>query len=254
MCSVYTGAFIRRKWLDSDGRTPFQQLQHEDFPQLDPLRAQNEIALINRQTGTVTYGLKSLTTIIAHRHPRLKFILEARIIQWFLQHLYSFISYNRKVIAAVKPTGRSCDPSFNITYRIAYLAFAWLITSLVLTRYTTLMAGIVPAGNAHREYLVCGGQMLFQGSILLLYRKQVLFDYLGNMMTVSLMGALALLPALFIGQWLYSPLFSTLYFLMIAGGMLLEHMRRMKLLGLNLLPSATWILYRLLVLGAILLF
>jgi len=84
--------------------------------------------------------------------------------------------------------------------------------------------------------------------------KKKLMDYLGNMMTVSMIGGILLLPALLIHR-LFPAMpaaFFPAWFIVVVGIMLLEHMRRTKLLGLNIIPSATWILYRLLVLALIL--
>lgn len=75
-------------------------------------------------------------------------------------------------------------------------------------------------------------------------------DYLGNMMTVSLFGALLLLPMLLIGSlWSGIPswLFLT-YFMAVVAVMLLEHARRMKILELGWWPSISWVLYRVIVL------
>jgi hypothetical protein len=74
-------------------------------------------------------------------------------------------------------------------------------------------------------------------------------DYLGNMMTVSLMGVLLLLPMLLIGvafPGMHALVFLA-YFMAVVGVMLLEHMRRMTILKLGWWPSISWVLYRVLV-------
>lgn len=252
MCRLYTGAFINGGLLDAQGRKPYSDVSTDEYCSLDLHRAADEIALIDRKTGEVTYGIDSLIRIITHRWPVLSPLLMTAPVRWLLEHLYAFVSYNRKVIAAVKPTGKPCNPSYHSGYRIAYLVIAFAVVSLILTTYTAYMADLLPAGHLAREYFVCGGQIIFQGAILLVYRRSRLMDYLGNMMTVSLMGALALLPLLMLSNWLQlSPLVYAAYFLLVAGGMLLEHLRRMKLLGLGYLPSVTWVIYRALVLLAI---
>jgi len=88
----------------------------------------------------------------------------------------------------------------------------------------------------------------------LLLRKGKRIDYLGNMMTVSLIGSLLLLPVL-LAHKIFPAIpseFFPAWFMVVVGIMLLEHIRRTKLLGLSTLLSATWVLYRLLVLALIL--
>ncbi len=78
--------------------------------------------------------------------------------------------------------------------------------------------------------------------------------YLGNMMTISFAGALLLLMIMGTGKVvdINAPGYSLL-FLVTAGLMLIEHARRMHLLGISWVASIGWVVYRLLVLGVILL-
>jgi hypothetical protein len=94
--------------------------------------------------------------------------------------------------------------------------------------------------------------MLFQGIVILFIDKDKLWSYLGNMMTISFGGAMLLLPGLFVAKWFgIAPLFCVLYFLVVAGLMFLEHIRRAHLLKLGWTPTLSWACYRLLVLALI---
>lgn len=253
LCRVYTGAFVKYGWLDQQGRQSFQQLPDNWHTVINDARAQSEIALINRTTHEVSYGIDALFRILAGKMPGLAPLFAAKWFRWVTQRLYFFISYNRKVIAAVKPAPgavRTCTPAYSFKYRATYLVFAWLFTTLVLNSYAVLMAGILPGGSIYRELLVCGGQMIFQGAVVSCINKEKRMDYLGNMMTVSAIGALLLLPA-FPLQWLFPGIPATgfvFYFLLVAGFMLLEHLRRVSLLGLGVSLSISWVIYRLIVL------
>lgn len=69
------------------------------------------------------------------------------------------------------------------------------------------------------------------------------------MMTISLAGGLLLLPMLLVQSLVIWPtLVYVLYFLLIAGLMFLEHLRRSSVLNLGLTLSATWALYRIAIL------
>ena len=136
---------------------------------------------------------------------------------------------------------------------MAYLIFTWFVVGFILTRYALLLGFFVPVGNPYREYLICGGQILFQGIIIGFYAPAKRWDYLGNMMTISFAGALLLLPVLLLSRIpQIVPLFYPAWFMLIAGLMLLEHIRRSKLLQLGWLMSITWIIYRIIVLIVIL--
>jgi hypothetical protein len=72
-------------------------------------------------------------------------------------------------------------------------------------------------------------------------------------MTISLAGSLALAPALAVAAFTHlPPVAATGWFLIVAGLMLLEHIRRTKLLGLDWTLTVSWAAYRLVVLILIL--
>jgi hypothetical protein len=173
---------------------------------------------------------------------------------WLMRKLYAFVSYNRKVIIpAQKIGGSAIQPAFRLHYRIAYLLFATGIAGLILTNFSGLLTGLLPAGNSYREYGIAGGQLIFQGSIIGCYAPHKAWDYLGNMMTISLAGSLLLLPAMAVASFIHLPQVLTAgYFLLVAGLMLLEHIRRTKLLSLGWVLTVSWVLYRLIALSFIL--
>lgn len=252
MCNLYTKAFVATGLLDQDGRAAYQQYA-ETCPLLDRQRAANEIALVNRATGEVTYGIASLLKVCAAAMPVLKPLFEFAPFVWLLSKVYAFISYNRRVIIPAGAGSYAFQPGFKLHYRIAHLLFTWAVTAYILTAYVHLMAGLLPQGNAFREYLVCGGQLFFQGLIVCIIAKNKAWTYLGNMMTISFGGALLLLPGLIVNSLFnLGPLFYATYFMAVAGIMLLEHIRRTSILNLGWTLSISWATYRALVLLIIL--
>ena len=246
MCNLYTTAFVKSGMLEKTGRACYQKMPDELTGQLDPQKAADEIALVNRKTGEVQYGIRSLFSIIGHAFPVFRRLFAFGPFVWLMSKVYAFVSYNRRVIVPPAHNGyRGPQPSFILHYRVAFLVFTWLGTACILSRFAPLLSGPVPAGGPLREYMICGGQILFQGIIAgFLYRGKV-WDYLGNMMTISFAGALLLLPCWLLAPLVrLSPVFCILYFLAVAGLMLLEHIRRSKLLNLGLTLTCTWVAYR----------
>lgn len=248
MCSLYTKAFVKTGLLEPDGRAAYQDA-FETCPMIDRQRAVNEIALINQTTGEVSYGIKSLFKLFAAAMPLLKPLLEYAPFIWLMSRVYAFISYNRRVIIPADSEQYLYQPTFKLSYRIAYLFFTWAFTAYILTAYVHLIYGLLPVGTIYREYLVCGGQVFFQGVIISIIANNKKWAYLGNMMTISFAGALLLLPGLILGAYFsIPPIYYVGYFMSVAGMMFLEHIRRTKLLKLGWALSISWACYRLLVL------
>jgi len=245
MCTLYTQAFVKAGLFETEGRAAYQHLASNACPMIDRQRAVNEIALVNQQTGEVTYGIKSLFKIFGSVMPFFNPLFNFAPFVWLMSKVYAFFSYNRRVIIPSIGDGFEFQPTFRLKYRIAYFVFAWAITSYILTRYADLLAGVIPAGNIYREAMICGGQIFFQGIIISVIHREKKWDYLGNMMTVSFAGSLllgiALLFSILVG---HHPLFYSFYFMSVAGLMFLEHIRRTKLLHLGWTLTITWALYR----------
>lgn len=147
----------------------------------------------------------------------------------------------------------SDEKSF-IGYRIGYLVFTWMVTSIILSHYSTLLNGIIPASKFYREFIICGGQLLFQFIVIWFIDKGKIQVYLISMMTISFLAALTLLLFMMVGDFfnLTNQHVYILLFLLTAGAMLLAHIREMKLLEISPVLSVTWVLYRIFVLIIIL--
>lgn len=255
MCSAYTNAFVKTGMLEANGRSAYQHVSENVCPVYDHQRAVNEIALINLKSGEVTYGINSLFKIIGNAWPVFGSLFAFKPFIWLMSKAYAFISYNRRVII---PTTKgeanfAYQPTFKMHYRIAYLLFTWFFTGFILTAYAHLLTPVIPLGSAWREYMICGGQVIFQGLVICAFERKETWAYLGNMMTISFAGSLLLLIPLTINHWfkLGSDVYA-LCFMGVAGLMLLEHIRRTKLLNLGWTPTITWVIYRIILLALIL--
>ncbi|GAA5083736.1 hypothetical protein GCM10023210_02730 [Chryseobacterium ginsengisoli] len=247
MCNIYSKGFIKTGMLDESGREAFTELSFKNKNLIDFNRAKNEIALVDHEKNEVIYGLDSLLLIIGNSFPTLEKIARIQPLYWFFKKLYSFVSYNRKQIIPSKKdsTEEACVPDFNLKYRLAYIAFVVIFSGFVLSIFSTKL-GLGLNQNFWREFAICIGQIVWQTVFLKSYLKDKIWDYLGNMMTVSLIGTLLLIPALFLNL---NPISSIIYFGIVVFIMFLEHLRRCKILKLNLLPTISWMTFRMTVLA-----
>ncbi|MEO8239766.1 MAG: hypothetical protein ABI793_16020 [Flavobacterium sp.] len=255
LCQVYTTAFIKAKMLDENGRKSYCQLNENEQKFVDINRASNEIALIDNQNKTVIYGIDSLLKVIGFSFPVIEKMGTMKPIKYFLKKLYSFVSYNRKVIIPSKINREiklQCVPNFNYKYRFLFIGFAATITTIVLYNYSLLIP-ILPKASVIREFLMTLGQIVFQSLFLLKFDKKTFLNYAGNLMTVSLMGSLLLLPILALQTVInVSGNIILIWFGITAFIMFIEHFRRIKILELPAYLCITWVMYRIIVLLLIL--
>jgi hypothetical protein len=255
LCSLYTTGFVKSGMLDENGRKSYCQLSAEEQNFIDLKRATNEIALVDNKNKTVTYGIDSLIKVVGFSFPVIEKIAITKPIHFILKKMYSFVSYNRKVIIPGNVSEENklqCIPDFNYKYRFLFIAFALTITSFVLFGYSDLIP-VLPKTNIFREVALAFGQIIFQSLFLFKFDKRTIMNYAGNLMTVSLMGSLILLPILILNQFINIPEIVVLgWFAITVLIMFTEHFRRIKILKLPFYLSYTWILYRILALALIL--
>lgn len=242
MCSIYSNGFIKSGMLDESGREAFTELGFRNKSLIDFNRAKNEIALIDHEKNKVIYGLDSLLLIIGNSFPDLEKIVRIKPLYWISKKLYSFVSYNRKQIIPSKKdhAEEACVPDFSVKYRIAYMSFVVIFSAYILSVFST-KSGLGLSQNFWREFAICLGQIIWQTLFLKTCLKDKVWNYLGNMMTVSLIGTLLLIPALFLNL---SSVFSIIYFGIVLFIMFLEHIRRCRILQLSFLPTLSWIIFR----------
>ncbi|MDQ0595136.1 hypothetical protein QFZ37_003505 [Chryseobacterium ginsenosidimutans] len=249
MCNIYSKGFTKCGMLDENGREAFTELSFKNKELIDFKRAKNEIALVDHNRNKVMYGLDSLLVIIGNSFPVLEKIARIKPLYWFFKKLYSFVSYNRKQIIPSKKDDidQSCIPDFNLKYRITYITFVVFFSAYILSLFTAKL-GLNVGHNFLREFTVCLGQIVWQTLFLRSYLKEKLWNYLGNMMTVSLIGTLLLIPALFLNL---NSILLIIYFGIVVTIMFLEHVRRCKILKLNFLPTISWTVFRMIALAII---
>jgi predicted DCC family thiol-disulfide oxidoreductase YuxK len=195
MCAVYTGAFVKFELLDKEGRFKFADLQHLPIASIiDKDRARHEIALIDIEKKEVRYGLESLFYILGTRFPFLHLIFKQKWFQLFMQPLYYFISYNRKVIApSSTQNSQSCNPDFHLKYRVLYILLMMYVVGVFAFSF-----GLFPIYWAYWAI-----QVLF--SILYFSKKGDMrksIAYLGHQITILLIGCLLLIPSMFLSNLL----------------------------------------------------
>lgn len=243
LCRIYTKGFVSTGMLDKNGKKPYCQLSKEELNFIDVNRASNEIALVDNINKTVIYGIDSLLKVIGFSFPWIEKIGHWKPVKFLLKKLYSFISYNRKVIIPSrinKNIKLQCIPDYSYKWRFVYIACSWAISSFIIFKYLKFL---------HLEYssfsLIAFGnfiQMPIQGLLLIKFDKEIILNYVGNLITISLFGSLILMPILVINTILnIDSSFNFVYFGITFIVMIYEHFRRLSVLMLPKYLALTWI-------------
>ncbi len=254
LCNAYTQGFIKYKMLDINGRTAFQQFDFDNNTEIDKTKAANKIVLFNSETNEITYGLPSLIKIIGFNYPNLAKLANISVIHFVLSLLYSFISYNRKMIAPSKITNEnSGNPSINLPHRIAFIACCAILVHVIVTWY--FQRFLLPFMHLRfnlPDVVLFLAQFPFQALVFYLFKQNNFYDYAGQLAFVSALAAFGLLIAgiafkvllyfhfdiQFLGIITYGAAFMFMFY---------EHLRRVKLYNWSIWICVSWIVFRLLI-------
>ena len=112
---------------------------------------------------------------------------------------------------------------------------------------------ILPKASITREIILAVGQIGFQLLFLTKVDKKTNLNYIGNLITISLLGALILLPIILLSSIIELPQLAILtWFGFTVCIMIVEHYRRINILELPKHLTLTWVLYRIIALIIIL--
>ena len=227
LCTVYSGAFIKAKMLDENGRQNFRELRTETKCLLDEKRAKNEIALVDFSNQKVYYGLDSLLIIIGNSFPFLEKIGRISFIYWFFQKFYSLVSYNRKQIIPSKTDSlaNACVPDFNLKYRFIFLIFGIGFSAFLLSSISfkfDLQVNFISA------ILLQIGLFSIQIGWIMNKSLEQIFNYLGNLNTLFLATSFLL----FLFSMVNLPVFvNQILLLLTLVVLMLEYRRRINILN-----------------------
>lgn len=252
MCSIYGKLFKQLGLIDYDVLSTYQEIDSKYTKGVDMNRAKSEIALVDLKSKHIDYGVDSFARILFHKYPFFLRVLRLKPFRFLSNLIYLFISLNRHVIIRPSRSCASpiCAPSLHRGFRLAYSIITALLTGWVLSNFFGEMMKVFSVDYPpYVEYLICFGQIVWQGLFVLVNYKNSFWDYLGHMSTVSLIGALLLLPPLIIAKLLpLSPLYLIGSFGIVLGIMIQEHLTRCKRSGMGINTTLSWIVYRLFIL------
>ena len=231
LCRVYTSGFIKAGMMDENGKKPYCQISDEEQNFIDVKRASNEIALVDFENKTVVYGIDSLLKVIGFSFPWIEKIGNLKPIKFFLKKLYSFISYNRKVIIPSKIKKEiklQCVPDFNYKYRILYILFAIIVSSLLVNQFNIKLRFL--------EIILCITSLVVIQTVLFFkFSGEIVLNYLGNFASSILFGSLLLIPFIVIKSILnFSEIAFQIYFYLILSIVIIDIYRRIQIIKFNI--------------------
>lgn len=135
-------------------------------------------------------------------------------------------------------------------FKLAAMVICVAVTAITLNQYAQLIQHLIKIKYRWQfELCMIIGMLFFQYPFIYKKSRSLKLDYYFNMLLVSLIGSVLLFPLLVLNFYSnYSDKFNLLYFFTVVLIMFFNHKKRVAALGLPVLISYTWVLYRAIIL------
>lgn len=99
---------------------------------IDPQLACDQMAVIDKSTNEIAYGVKGYAWLVGMKVPFLGKLMQIKFIHKILEPIYIFIASNRRIIAPRKVTENTCEPTLVKSQRIFLILLA-AVYAIVIT-------------------------------------------------------------------------------------------------------------------------
>jgi predicted DCC family thiol-disulfide oxidoreductase YuxK len=236
LCVWYTGLFVKYGLLSAENRIAFSGAPESLLSQIDFDKGKNEIPLIDAGNGEVVYGLDALLSILGQNFPLLKRLVLVKPFYWFFKKLYKLISFNRKVVVAIK-CGKGeidCSPEFSLKYRLLFILFSLLLALSLLPAAYNAVLPVLSVSTISTKQLLLAALLLASINYFLsfCFPREKRFEYLGQHAMMSLLFLLAMAPLMIAGRFIQAPSIVLIpYLSLVAIFLTKEYIRRMRFVG-----------------------
>lgn len=233
MCVWYTGLFVKYGLLRPEHRIAFSHAPEHILAKLDFEKAKDEIPLVDEENNNVYYGFDALLDILGQRVPLIEKVGSMTPVNWIMKKIYKLISFNRKVVVAVK-CGKGeidCSPAFNVFYRLLLILISVSIGFALLTSLHERVLIHLPFYGLSYQQLAVACMLLlginYIAAFALPDRKSL--EYLGQHAMLSLLFVLLMVPLIIAANYTaLSSITILLYGIPVSLFIIREYVRRMR--------------------------
>lgn len=249
MCQWYTGEFVNSGVLPENGRMAFEQITPTAQQQIEEAKSRHEIPLIDLNGGETLYGLDSLVYLLNQRFTFVGKVMAQHPIYCFFKGLYAVISYNRRIISGAdkRKEKYTCEPHFNLKFRLIFIAFAFLVASYVSMSFGSSLVEFLPNSYQYmadfRMFLITSTGWVITATLAYFFLNfRAWIDYLGHLATIMLIGVLMFVPWMILSKTLpmVYPITLLIGMLVSLTFMAIQHKKRIEVLQISQRWSLLW--------------
>ena len=240
VCSIGVKTFQAVGLMEEDQGVELDSFQQNQIAcNVDPARACDEMAVINNETLEVRYGYDGYVDLLSVNYPAISKLMAKSWMKRLFNPFYIFFASNRRVIAPIKPSETTCQPTLKKDYRLTFLLFMGIYAAVITFIKGELLQETEMFGflNGWKLISITGLGWLLTG---LTYQKADKWEYWGHLAMMA--GSAVFLQTLgLVGFYLYPSIWWVIGSMLLSDPlMLIIHYRRSKFMGISQKQTLIW--------------
>lgn len=230
VCRIGSQTLLKTGMIQEDNILGLDNF-HEDRAacNVDPQRACNEMAVVNKTSHEVRYGMEGYAWLLEEQYPRFAKFWNSAFFKVFLSPFYKLFASNRRVIAPVGLQEGLCMPDLHKGRRLAYISLVVLVACIV-----TYIKGTILADPMEPRWYYGLALISITGPgwilALLVYSGNDKWEYAGHLASI-VATAMGIQILALVAWWLMpNPYWIVVSMVLSEIIMILIHYKRMKLL------------------------
>lgn len=240
VCNFGVSLMTRTGFVAHESSVQLSQFKNNSITcNIDPQKACDEMAVVNKNTKEVQYGTKGYSLLLAEKYPSFSRLFLSTPLIKIVSPFYLFFASNRRILAPLNLNETLCQPTLKKGYRLSLLIFLGFFATVI-----TYIKGEILSTSEMFSFL--NGYKLVQitgvGWILtgIMYNGPKRWDYWGHLAvmagTAILIQSFALVGYCFIPHlyWIFSSMLITDLL------MLYIHYKRIQIMQLSQKHTSKW--------------
>lgn len=206
---------------------------------VDPQRACDEMAVVNKKTQEVCYGVKGYSLLLAEQYPFFSKLSQSELLINILNPLYIFLASNRRIIAPLRISEAKCNPTLKKKYRFFMIFLLGFFATIITYKKGTILSSfeVFSFLDGIKFIQITGVGWLLTG---LVFNGSNRWDYIGHLSIIA--GTAILIQSFTLILYHFIPHLAWIIGSMIVSDLLMlyMHYNRIKTMQLSQKHTIKW--------------
>ena len=142
-CSIGVNLITKMGIIKAESKVELSLHQSNNLTcNIDPQRACNEMAVINKETNEILYGTEGLALLLAERFPLFTKLSKSKVFISILNPIYLLFASNRRIITPLRINEATCTPTLKKSYRLFMMVMLGIFATVITYKKGEILSNV----------------------------------------------------------------------------------------------------------------